>query len=572
MKAVAFLTHAVSRPPTQHLASGQTVCAVQADPATDTVKPSGLRFLSPEAAKRAAESTVKEEKLKVAKDGSAMWTEIEELAKLLREGQSRWEDIIPEDIDVRFKWAGLFHRRKRTPGKFMMRLKIPNGIVTSEMMRFFSQAVEKYGEAGCIDITTRQSIQLRGVVIEDCPDIFDNLHELGITSFMTGMDNVRNLVGSPIAGIDPEELFDTRELCANISDMITNNRAGNPQFSNLPRKFNICVSGSRDDFAHTHINDLGFIPVPHRETGEIGFNVVVGGLFSIKRNEMSVPLNLWIHPSNVVEFCRAVLTVFRDHGARVSRQSARFMYLVDQWGVDTLRERVLQAMAVPVDSIEAQPESEEVFHRRDVLGVHPQKQEGLFWLGVNVPVGRMSAHDALEIARLADRYSAGEIRLTVEQNVIFPNIKEKDLESLMAEDLIVSRFLPQPGNISRGLVSCTGSQFCGVAIIETKNRAMELAEVLEQELEMPNSVRIHWTGCPNSCGQAQVADIGLMGAPAKKDGKAVEGVNIFLHGRVGENPELAQMVRKGVPCHFDDLVPAMKDILKEHFGAVDKQN
>ncbi|GAB5367953.1 hypothetical protein AAMO2058_001276300 [Amorphochlora amoebiformis] len=490
--------------------------------------------------------------MKLAKDGALTgFQEVHEFAAAIREGKTTWEELDIDDADVRLKWAGLFHRRKRTPGRFMMRLKVPNGVVTSEQMRFFAKSVGKYPvEVGVIDITTRQNIQLRG------------------------MDNVRNLVGNPIAGLDPHEMIDTRPLCKSINDMITNSGKGNPAMTNLPRKFNIAVSGSRDDFAHTTINDIGLCPCPNKETGEMGFNVIVGGYFSIKRVMESIPMDLWVKPEDATDFCEVMLEVFRDNGDRGDRQKARLIWLIEKWGLDKFRDTVKEAFDAKFPSkagalISSQPEPWKgtTWAKRDLLGVHEQKQDGLSFVGVNVPVGRILPDEANAIADLADRYSGGEIRLTVEQNLIFVNVKNEDVPKLLAEPFLNTGKYFVPGSaidkpLTRGLVSCTGAQFCGIALIETKNRALELSKRLEEKLKLPRPVRIHWTGCPNSCGQAQIADIGLMGAPARVEkevnGKikkvAVEGVNIFLGG---------------VPADFDSLIPVMTEILKEKFDAED---
>ncbi|GAB0490708.1 hypothetical protein MMPV_001945 [Pyropia vietnamensis] len=529
--------------------------------------PSGLKYLPKDAQERALNASGKFEQLKIDKDGSAMWTEIHELAALLKAGETKWEDIDADDIDMRLKWAGLFHRRKRTPGRFMMRLKVPNGILNSTQLRFLSDCISPYGTDGCADITTRMNIQLRGIVTEDAAAICDGLYENGLTSFMSGMDNVRNMVGSPIAGIDPHEIVDTRALCTELNDMITNYRKGNPELTNLPRKFNICVSGSRDDFAHTHINDIGLVPMAAAD-GEIGFNVVVGGMFSIKRNVEAVPMDVWLTQAQVTPFCKALLEVFRDQGDRKVRQKTRLMYMIDQWGADGLRDRVAKQMGGVelAPAVVPGPEYDTPWPRRDIQGVHAQKQEGLSWVGLNVPAGRITADDLSMMADVADRYSGGEMRVTVEQNVLFPNVANDQVDAFLAEPL-VAKFPATPGPLAAGLVSCTGAQFCGIALIETKNRAMELVKVLESQLEIPQLVRVHWTGCPNSCGQVQVADIGLMGCPARKNGKAVEGVKIFLGGSIGEGAELGEEVSKGIPADFEDLVPAMTKILVERFGA-----
>jgi ferredoxin-nitrite reductase len=531
---------------------------------------SGDAFLGAEALEKARKGS-KHEKMKLEKCGSAMWTEVHELQTILREGKTDFDDLNDDDLDTRLKWAGLFHRKKRTPGRFMMRLKVPNGILNTNQMRYFAHVLEPYGENGCLDVTTRMNIQLRGIQLTEASDVLDGLYKIGLTALQSGMDSVRNMVGSPIAGIDPHELIDTRPLCEELNNMITNNRKGRAEIANLPRKFNIAVSGSRDDFAHTHINDIGLVPIAHPgRGGEIGFNVHVGGFFSIKRNEEAIPLDVWLPQSDVVSFCDSALLYFRDHGDRKNRQATRLMYMLDQWGVAGFRDGVAAYMGLGEKGFEPAvvpgAEYETPWPRRDVTGVHVQKQAGLSWVCANVPAGRLSTQDMLDLANVADKYSGGEMRLTVEQNVLFPNVSNGELGEMLAEG-IFRKFLVAPGTIAGGLVSCTGSQFCGFGLIETKNRAVALAEVLDGSVDIPRPVRMHWTGCKNSCGQVQVADIGLMGGPARNAaGKAVEGVDIYVGGQIGEDAHLGEMVAKGVPCDFEVLVPALQTILVERFG------
>ncbi|KAG7671214.1 hypothetical protein KSW81_003352 [Nannochloris sp. 'desiccata'] len=532
---------------------------------------SGLASISDEAKLRAlAKKANKFEKVKNQKCGSKMWTEVHELASLVREGKTTWEDLDLDDIDIRLKWSGLFHRRKRTPGKFMMRLKVPCGELTSEQLRFLGESIAKYGEDGCADITTRANMQLRGVQLEDADTIIDGLVQRGLSNVMSGMDNVRNITGSPIAGIDPHEFIDPRPLCHELNAKITNNGLGNVELTNLPRKINIGISSSRDDFAHCHINDVGLKALQHPETGEIGFNVELGGYFSIKRNIMSISGNTFLAVDQVVPYCLALLEVFRDNGGREDRQKARLMWLVEEWGVDRFRSAIEERMgAGQTLRPEAHVEYLDVWQRRDVMGIHPQKQPGMFWVGVCIPAGRMHAADFAELADVAEKYGDGSVRLTVEENIIIPNVTEANLAALQAEP-VFQRLEIQAGPLMRGLVSCTGAQFCGLALIETKNRAMEVVKKLEIELNIPQMVRIHWTGCPNSCGQAQVGDIGLMGAPAKLDGKAVEGVKIMVGGKIGENPELAEDFSKSVPAAEEHLLPVLRQILVDKFGATPK--
>lgn len=536
-------------------------------PATDGVdmEVSGLKHLSPEARERATAKKINPfEKVKNKKCGSRMWTEVHELSALLREGKSSLEDLDLDDVDVRLKWAGLFHRKKRTPGKFMMRLKVPNGELNSKQLRMLADCIRPYGTDGCADITTRANIQLRGITLDDSSDIIRRLEANGLTSFMSGMDNVRNLTGSPIAGLDPHELVDVRPLLTEMQDLITNHGKGREDLTNLPRKINICVSPTRDDFPHTHINDLGFQAV-RTASGEVVFNVEVGGYFSIKRNVMSIPLGCSITKEQVVPFAEAVMKVFRDNGARGDRQKTRLMWLVEEIGEQRFTELVAEAMGGASFGPHVNPGYDDTWERRDVLGVHAQKQEGLSWVGACVPAGRLQTADFEALADVADKYSGGEVRITCEENVIFPNVPNDSVPAMLKEPLF-QRFKVDAGNLTRAMVSCTGSQFCGFGLVETKNRAIAVAEQLEKELHIPKPVRMHWTGCPNSCGQAQVGDIGLMGGPAKLDGKAVEGVRVFAGGKIGEGAVLAEQIEKGVPADPEHLVPYLKELLIKDYG------
>ncbi len=497
------------------------------------------------------------EKFKAEKDGLAIKDELDHFAQI------GWEAMDKTDLEHRLKWVGVFYRPV-TPGKFMMRLRVPNGIISSEQMRVLGEIVQRYGDDGNADITTRQNLQLRGIRIEDIPDIFQRLKSVGMTSVQSGMDNVRNITGSPMAGLDADELIDTRELVQKVQDMITNCGQGNYQFTNLPRKFNIAIEGGRDNSVHAEINDIAFVPAYKK--GELGFNVVVGGFFSAKRCEAAIPMNVWVRPNQeVVDLCRGILEVYRDNGLRANRQKSRLMWLIDEWGIEEFRTRVANHLGYPLATAAEKDAID--WEKRDHLGVFPQKQEGLSYIGLCVPVGRLFADDMFDLARIAEVYGSGELRLTVEQNVIIPNIAAENMPTLLTEPLL-AKFTPNPTPLQRALVSCTGAQFCNFALIETKNKAVDLIRQLDAELNIPRGVRMHWTGCPNSCGQPQVADIGLMGTKARKDGKTVEGVDLYMGGKVGKDAHLGSCVQKGIPC--EDLKSVLTSILIEQFGATPK--
>ena len=446
---------------------------------------------------------------------------------------------------------------------------MPHGVLSSHKMRVLAEIVQQYGDDGCADITTRQNHQLRGVRLEDIPDIFSRFEQAGITSMQSGMDNVRNITGSPVDGIEANELIDTQGLVVKVQDMITNYGEGNYDFTNLPRKFNIAIEGSREDSIHSEIIDIAFIPAfkDGVEGNELGFNVIVGGFFSARRCEAAIPLYAWVPADDtVVKLCRAILTVFRDHGSRGNRQQTRLMWLIEMLELEKFRSMVEEQMggtllpAAPEDAITEEGKS-------DHLGVHPQKQPGLNYVGLHVPVGHIYADDMFEFARIAEVYGNGEIRLTVEQNVIIPNIPDSRLEAFLQEPP-VQKFSINPSPLSRALVSCTGSRYCNFALVETQQRAEAIAQKLDSLLSVDQPVRMHWTGCPNSCGQPQVADIGFLGTKARKDGKSVEAVDIYMGGKVGKHAQLGERVMKAVPC--EDLEEVVAGLLKENFGATAK--
>lgn len=501
------------------------------------------------------------EQVKAKKDGLAVKDELDYFAEI------GWENIDKADLELRLKWLGIFFRPV-TPGQFMLRLRTPNGQLNSQQMRLLADIIQRYGDDGSGDITTRQNVQLRGVRLEDMPDIFCRLKAAGLTTMQSGFDNVRNITGSPVAGLDADEVIDTRPLVRQLQDMVTNCGAGNPEFSNLPRKFNIAVEGSRDNSIHAEINDIAFVPAERQ--GEIGFNVLVGGYLSAQRCAEAVPLNIWVKPNHeVLEIARAILTVYTTHGLaaglRASRAKARLMWLIDKWGLDRFRAAVEQEVGHPL--LLAAATSLIDRDKRDHIGVHPQRQAGYVYVGLHVPAGRLSAETMFELARLAEVYGNGDICLTVEQNVILPFIAEDHVEPLLAEPLL-QQLQVAPSPLSRSLVSCTGKKYCNFALVETKGRGVALAQQLDEQLNIPQRVRIHWTGCPNSCGQAQAGDIGLIGTKVRKNGAMVEGVDIYMGGRVGKDARLGELVRKAVPC--DDLLDVLIALLMEEFGATPK--
>lgn len=490
----------------------------------------------------------KAEQFKAVKDGLDVIDDIYRYAKL------GFEAISEDDLE-RFKWYGLFHR-KNTPRHFMLRIRIPNGIVTSAQFREIGEIANTFGR-GRGDITTRQQIQIRWLRIEDVPEVLERLAAVKVTTRQTGHDNVRNIVGCPVAGLDGNELIDASPLVKQISALIVGNRS----FTNLPRKFNVAIAGCREDCGHSQISDIGMTPAVYEKAGDrvIGFNVKVGGSLG-SDPRLAWDLDVFVQPAAVPALTQAILEVFRDHGFREKRNHARLKFLIEEWGIDRFRAAVVERAGRSFrragrDALEG--------HRRDHVGIHPQKQPGYSYVGCMVPVGRITGDQMREAARLAEKYGIGELRLTVSQDVIFPFIHATKLPALKEEPFFQT-FPFEPDPILRGVVSCTGAEFCHFALIETKSRALEVAHYLQQHLQLAEPLRIHWSGCPNACGQTQIGDIGLQGTKARIGGKTVEAVHIFVGGRLGRDARVGEEIATNVPC--SELPEVLLGLIKERFA------
>jgi ferredoxin-nitrite reductase len=467
-----------------------------------------------------------------------------------------WQSLDEETLTIHLKWLGIFFRPV-TPGRFMVRLRLPNGIIDADQLDVLAETLDRCGEEGSADITTRQNLQMRGLLLEDMAPLMLALDQVGLTSRQSGHDNPRNITGNPLAGMDPEELIDTRPLVAAIQARLL----GPQGPRNLPRKFNVAVGGATDSFL-LH-NDLAFLP-SHRD-GELGFTVMVGGFFSAQRNELAIPLGVWLQPEQLADFSLAVLLHFERHGNRAARNKSRLMYLIDQRGQEAYRQEVLAEFAAL--GAEALPhDGSHLVTRapRSGLGVHAQKQPGLHWVGLGVPMGRLDAEAMLELARLARTYGQGELRFTEAQNVLIPGVPSDQVAALLAEPLL-QRLRPEPGPLEAEAVSCTGNRYCSFALIPTKTTAQAVIEELERRLEVPEAVRSHWTGCPNACGQPYMGEIGLMGAKTRENGQMVEAAKIFMGGSMGAEPQLAALHGTAVP--LTALPDVLESLLVERFGA-----
>ena len=478
------------------------------------------------------------EALKAAKDGLDVLPDIHRYAALAAAGE---DPQIPADDFERFKWYGLFHR-KPTPGHYMLRMRIPGGVLTSEQAAAIGEISNTVGR-GAADITTRMNIQLRWLTIADAPWAMQQLAAAGLNTQQSGMDNVRNIVSCPLAGLTADELIDTRQLAVRMQQAIV----GGKQFSNLPRKFNLSVTGCREDCGHAQTHDLSYVPA--ERDGALGFNVLVGGALGGMSPEYARPLDVFASEYEVVDLTTAILEVFRDHGLREKRKESRLKWLLRAWGMERFREAVESQFESQVGR--ALPRAGAHLterHGGDHIGLTMQRDPELRTVGCLVPVGRITGDALIEFARLAKRYGTAELRLTVQQNVLIPNVPAARIPALLAEPLL-QRYSPAPSAFARAMVTCTGNDYCAFALIDTKGEALKLAESLDERYRVAAEVapvRFQISGCPHACGQHRAGEIGLLGARKRVDGAIVDVANIYSGGRLGDGAELGELATPNV--------------------------
>jgi sulfite reductase beta subunit-like hemoprotein len=464
-----------------------------------------------------------QEKMKLEKDG------LDVIHDIYRYAKTGFGSITADDFD-RMKWYGVYRQKPKDSGYFMMRLKLPGGQLNAAQVRVVQSIVDRFAHGFC-DITTRQTFQFHWLKIEEIPTIFSDLASVGITTSGACGDITRNVVGCPVAGIDPEEIIDATPYVFAVSRMLSDNK----EFSNLPRKYKISISGCCIHCAQPDINCLGFFGVRRVKDGktETGFGLKVGGGLS-SAPKMSVHIPVFVKPEQVHDVAHAVSCIFRDHGYRHSRTRARLKFLAADWGADRLREEIEKLLGYQLET-----HTEWQFPRdpeTDHIGIHKQKQDDLYWVGICFPGGRVRGAALGKIAELAEKYAApgkDAIRTTNKQNLLMLNIPEANLEALKRElDALELDYAPT--NFRKGCVSCTGIEFCNLAVAETKNRMIELVSQLEERSGWyKGKIRIHFSGCPSSCGQHQIADIGFRGAKTKVGNEMVDAYDCFIGGRLG---------------------------------------
>jgi ferredoxin-nitrite reductase len=471
---------------------------------------------------------------------------------------------VPGEVE-RLKWVGIYPQRQGGDA-FMLRIKVPGGVMTAAQVREVGVAADAFAEGPddspvfgnrYADLTTRQDIQLHWIRIADMPRIWQRFWEVGLTTVQACGDSARNVCSCPVSGIDAKEVVEAYPVAKAISSFFTGNR----EYANLPRKWKVAVTGCTEDCARIEINDVGLWPAEHSD-GTVGFNVLVGGGLS-DGERMASDIDVFVRPEQAVELCRGVAVVFGELGNRENRGLARMRYLAQELGPEGFRSALAERTNFTLEP--AGRELTTAF-RGDHVGVHPQKQPGLFYVGCSVPVGRMHGVDLIELARLAETYGDGGVRIGTDQNFIVSGIPEERLDDLLAEPLIQT-YSPFPGPFERGVVACTGSEFCRFAVVETKERAVKWARQLDAQLSSTDGngngngksagsdagvIRMHFSGCSAGCAQPQIADIGFRGDIAHVAEHFEEAVDIGLGGSLGPDAAFIDWLAGAVPV---DRVP-----------------
>jgi len=527
------------------------------------------------------------ERLKRCKNA---WDHLDEIREFARLG---FESIPPEWLSTYFRTWGVYTQgdgagatggsggEGRAVPFFMLRIRVPNGLLTSTQLRTIAALSDEHGN-GVADVTVRQNIQLHWLKIESLPEVFERLQSVGLRTTGACGDVVRNITGCPLAGLHAHEIADVSPIVLALDREL----GGNPDFYNLPRKFKITITGCPEWCSYPEINDIALTATlrPNREgttsvvpntgalapevrtnhesriTGhELGFSVRVAGGLSTQPH-LGVRLNVFVKPHQVIPVVRAISEVFRSSEVlRQSRERARmkYLFLEHHWTPETFLAAVHERLGFTLDPAETETLPSDI--HRDHLGVIPQKQLGLFSVGASVVRGRITPSQLRLAADLAERYADGHVRTTPMQNLLLVNVPEARVATVISQ--LAAGGLPVASSaFVRGTVACTGSEFCKLALTETKSFARWLTETLEDRYpDFQHQLKLHITGCPNSCGQHWIADIGIEGKKIKVDGKLVDAYYFCVGGSVGHIASIARPV--GFRCRADEVPDAISRLL-----------
>lgn len=503
------------------------------------------------------------------------WEAWDEVRRFAREGR---QSVLPEWTALYFKWWGVYTQgdgvgvtggvggEGKATEYFMMRIGLPNGMLTSEQLFVIADITRKHAR-NLADITTRQNIQLHWLTIEALVEVIDRLTEVGLSPKGACGDVVRNVTGCPLAGIDGHELVDASPLAREIAHVLT----ANPEFYNLPRKFKISATGCPLWCSYPEINDLGFTAIERtRADGnrEVGYTLRVGGGLSAEPH-MAVRLPAFIRQEQALAVAVAACEIFREQTElRENRTRARLKYLFMRhgWTAESFLEALETKLGYKLDpqpdaaSQDAERIPDDIY--RDHIGVTPQREQGFSCVGASVLRGRLSGDQLQRLAELAREFGNGELRTTIMQNLILPNIPHGRVQALIAE-LAAIDLRVEVSPFWRGAIACTGTEFCKLAIAETKAFSKWLVEELEERVpEFDQQIKLHVTGCTNSCGQHWIADIGLEGKKLKVNGQQVDAFFFCVGGSIGKHAKPARPL--GYRAAATDVPDAIERMLRAY--------
>jgi sulfite reductase (ferredoxin) len=498
------------------------------------------------------------------------WTALDEIKEFARLGR---DAVLPEWAGTYFKWWGIYTQGdgagatggtggegKASPF-FMLRIALPNGLLRSDQLRAISHLSERFGRS-VADITVRQNIQLHWLTIESIPEVMETLGAVGLSPKGACGDVVRNVTGCPLAGVAADEIYDASALSLEVAHLLT----GNSDYYNLPRKFKVAITGCPVWCSYPEINDIGLTAVERFTHGkkEIGFSLRVGGGLSADPH-LAVRLDAFVRPEQVVRTVQAITEIFRDQDSlRQSRERARLKHLFTQhgWTADSFLAELNSRLGFELEP--AAPETKPSDIYRDHSGIQPQRQTGLYSVGAAVLRGRITAQQLRAAADLADRFADGHLRTTNMQNLIVVNIPRANTLAL-ADGLNAAGLVVNASPFWRGAIACTGSEFCKLAITETKSFTRWLVEELEVRVPgFDQQLKLHVAGCPNSCGQHWIADIGLEGKKIKLGDQLVDAYYFCLGGAVGEHQNIARL--SGYRCIAQEVPAAIERLLTSYIA------
>ena len=496
------------------------------------------------------------------------WQAFEELRGFAGNG---FPAIPPEWLGTYLRWWGVYTQGdgagvvggQNGEGKalpyFMVRIRIPNGFLRGSQLRAIADLSRRFGR-GVADITVRQNIQLHWVTAEALLEVLETLERHGLSTLGACGDVVRNITGCPVAGVDADEICDPSPLAHEASRLL----AGNADFYNLPRKFKVSLTGCRAWCSYPEINDVGLTAITRNFRGQVetGFSLRVGGGLSTDPH-LAVRLNAFVRWHQAVDVIRAVAELFRaSTSLREHRERARlkFLFLREGWTAERFQNELEYVLGYRLDPAEPEHPPQDI--HRDHLGIHAQKQDGLCFVGAAVLRGRVSWEQMNAAAELSERFASGDLRTTAMQNLVLVNVPDQNADAL-AKELDAIGFPVQASPFVRGTIACSGTEFCKLAITETKSFSRWLTEELDDRLPgFDQDLKLHVTGCPNSCGQHWIADIGLEGKKIKVNGSFTDAYYFCVGGGVGAFQTIARPV--GYRCAARDVPDAIERLLRQY--------